>query len=618
MYIKQIKIVNYGPIENLDIEFPFDGANRPKPVVLVGKNGSGKSLLLSHIINGLIIGKGKAYPESPETKPGEVYKLRGPSYITAGKEFSFTQVNFDDLPPILELILCKRKGNFAQVPDGIAGADAKGLYDSLGPGEYTKYDCRLTQGSVKTILEENCVLYFPPDRFEDPAWLNESNLKSKAQYMDPRRLDGYSDRPIINHAPLNKNRNWLFELVYDWCVFDRYVAPTGDTKAPTRVVYRGPARDIYDNVLLAVRKIMNRGDNLRLGIGPRHDRDISVMMGDQAIVPNIFHLSSGETSLLNLFLSIIRDYDLTRAQFKATEDIRGIVVVDEIDLHLHTVHQYEILPSLIKRFPNVQFVVTSHSPLFLLGLQRVLGEDGFGVYSLPRGERISPDEFSEFGEVYQAFAATRRHMDAIRDAIRDAQKPLVFVEGETDRKYMEAAAKILGLNDLGNQMEFRSIGGGGKEVLKTAWRGITKLNGMRQSVVFLHDCDTGISDRSWPKSDPRAFRRMIKKVKSHPLQKGIENLFSRETLERAMKHKVDFIDVDEEHRKTTRGQKETVPEQWTVNEDEKTNLCNWFCKNGTPEDFQHFVPIFKMLQKTLNLPSEVPVQAGGIAEAQQP
>ena len=69
-------------------------------------------------------------------------------------------------------------------------------------------------------------------------------------------------------------------------------------------------------------------------------------------VPNIFQLSSGETSLLNIFLSIVRDFDLSGTQFSRAEDVRGIVVVDEVDLHLHAVHQYEILPSLIKMFPK--------------------------------------------------------------------------------------------------------------------------------------------------------------------------------------------------------------------------------------------------------------------------
>ena len=43
MYTKRIQIFHYGPIEDLDIEIPFNG-DSPKPVVLVGANGSGKNV----------------------------------------------------------------------------------------------------------------------------------------------------------------------------------------------------------------------------------------------------------------------------------------------------------------------------------------------------------------------------------------------------------------------------------------------------------------------------------------------------------------------------------------------------------------------------------------------
>ena len=94
MYTRRIQLANYGPIEKLDIAFPFEGET-PKPVVLVGENGSGKSILLSHIVNGLISAKGIAYPETPEVELGKVYKLRSSSYIKSGCEYYFGRVEFD-------------------------------------------------------------------------------------------------------------------------------------------------------------------------------------------------------------------------------------------------------------------------------------------------------------------------------------------------------------------------------------------------------------------------------------------------------------------------------------------------------------------------------------------
>ena len=166
-------------------------------------------------------------------------------------------------------------------------------------------------------------------------------------------------------------------------------------------------------------------------------------------------------SLLNLFLSILRDFDLCGLTFAKAEDIRGIVVVDEIDLHLHAVHQYEILPRLMRMFPRVQFVVTTHSPLFVLGLQNTLEGDGFGLYRLPQGTGIGSEEFGEFGDAYQAFTRTNTHSAEIRAEVEKAKKPLVFVDGTTDIKYLTRAAELLGWQNMLESIEIRDGRGDG-------------------------------------------------------------------------------------------------------------------------------------------------------------
>ena len=113
------------------------------------------------------------------------------------------------------------------------------------------------------------------------------------------------------------------------------------------------------------------------------------MKDEKTWIPNLFQLSTGEMQLLNLFLTIIRDFDLTDATSKDMSDIKGIIVIDEIDTHLHTSHQINILPELIASFPKVQFIITTHSPLFLIGLQRKLGDDGFSALQMPTGDRKS-------------------------------------------------------------------------------------------------------------------------------------------------------------------------------------------------------------------------------------
>ena len=114
-------------------------------------------------------------------------------------------------------------------------------------------------------------------------------------------------------------------------------------------------------------------------------------------------------------------------------------------------------------------------------------------------------------------------------------------------------------------------------------------------MVLLYDPESNAAQED----HGNVHRRIMPKCPSHPFAKGIEHLFDRKTLSRARKYKAAFIDIADAHQETIRGEIQQVPERWSVNPDEKTNLCNWLCKNGTAEDFRHFEPIFAMLEEVL-------------------
>ena len=197
MYAKRIQIVNYGPVDQLDITFPFEG-DAPKPVVLVGENGSGKSILLSHIVNGLISAQGIAYPETPEVEIGKVYKIRDSSYIKSGSEFYFARVDFEGELFIEEMRLARLKQEYPGAPAGLSGTDAQKAWE--GDESRTKRLFQLRIPSPKQ--RENRGHLFPELRsllshqtaLKIQQWLNEENLKAKAQYMDIKRFKGYTSR----------------------------------------------------------------------------------------------------------------------------------------------------------------------------------------------------------------------------------------------------------------------------------------------------------------------------------------------------------------------------------------------------------------------------------------
>ena len=604
MYTTRIRVSNYGPIDQLDINFPYSD-DTPKPVVLVGQNGSGKSILLSHIVNGLLIAKDITYPETTEVETGKVYKYRSGTYIKSGSEFYFARVDFEKDLFTEEMRLQRPRQEYSSIPNGLHKGDAIDAWNNIRPQETDYFTSFFSSGhdetirsTIKGIVSSNCLLYFPPNRFEEPAWLNRENLRSKAQYMDLKHLTGHTNRRLINYSPLQDNRDWLFDLIYDRSAFElqtRIIAFNKSVSLPVFVGHSGNATNIYDIALRIVRKVVNRSQGVRFGVGKRINRVVSIVENEKRLVPNIFQLSSGETSLLNLFLSILRDFDLSEVSLTNSDSIRGVVVVDEIDLHLHTIHQHTILPELIQMFPNVQFIITSHSPLLVLGLKNTLGRDGFALYQMPQGKPIAPEEFSEFSNAYNTVKRTNAFLGDIRKAVEATREPILFVEGTTDKKYLLAAAEHLGCQSVLNTIEIRD--GNGEPGLKTIWNRMPEqiLDLMPHTIVLLHDCDyTGENANKG-----NMFRRIIPRQWNHPLEKGIENLFSKDTLERARRHKSEFLNVRSAHTQTTRGICTKIPEKWSIDNNEKTNLCNWLCDNGTREDFQHFTEVFDLVDVIL-------------------
>ena len=371
MYVKRIQLINYGPIDRLDISFPFDG-DSPKPVVLVGENGSGKSILLSHIVNGLLLAKDNAFPHAREVREGQVYKLRSNSYIRVNREHYLARVDFENNIFVEEIRLVGPKRTVQSRIESQMGSDFKKLWGKLDPEENEKFNTNLRQNQeiLEKTFSNRCVLYFPPNRFEEPAWLNESNLTARARFMESKTLQGDTNRKVINYSPLLDNQNWLFEAIFDSRAFERQESyetlqlegEPRPTRFPVFSGHHGEATRSVEMALSLMARVLKMNRNLRLTIGRRGNRVVGISehddltFGENLIVPNIFQLSTGETSLLNLFISILRDYDLSGAEFSIMRDIRGVVIVDEIDLHLHAVHQYEILPELMRMFmvgPNV-------------------------------------------------------------------------------------------------------------------------------------------------------------------------------------------------------------------------------------------------------------------------
>lgn len=73
------------------------------------------------------------------------------------------------------------------------------------------------------------------------------------------------------------------------------------------------------------------------------------------------YLSSGFKTCIFIIWGVIREIQIRFPDLYA-KDFNGIILIDEIELHLHPEWQSKICNALISIFPNVQFIITTHSP----------------------------------------------------------------------------------------------------------------------------------------------------------------------------------------------------------------------------------------------------------------
>ena len=605
MFFKKVIIENVGPISNLEFEFPKDG-QKPKPVVVVGENGSGKSILLSYLVNSLIVGK-QTFFDDTEVEKGKVFKYITPKYISAGKHYSHSVIDFDSGDKVEEWQLSSSRSELENILEEIpTGARWNDIPRNENSFFESTFNANANADGTKSIFKEQCYLYFPPNRFEEPAWLNFANLKSKANYSNLKMVSGYSNRDLICTSPLKSNINWLLDVMLDLQVLDIQIQktllqiPGWHTSRRMFDVFcgfSGQSANIY-NAIQRVLKIVLRAGNskIQFGFENRHDRRISIAKDGKRWIPNLFQLSTGEVQLINLFLSIIRDYDLSFGQLNDLDDIKGIVIVDEIDSHLHTFHQKEVLPDLIKSFPNVQFIVTTHAPLFLIGMEEKFGEQGFDVINMPAGERVFPSDFSEFTAAYDAFRETAKYRDEMARRFSEYTKTAVLVEGDYDCRYLKKAAELLGRQALLKNIELASVDG--FRNLNNIWKGFAHIGteAFPNKIVLLYDCDTKEDEGE----GNNLYKRVIPLVEKNPIKTGVENLFPLATIEKVEKENSRYVDNHGERSNRIRGKDEKIPASRSINKDEKGNMCAWLCEHGEKQDFIGFQTAFDIIEEIVN------------------
>lgn len=162
--------------------------------------------------------------------------------------------------------------------------------------------------------------------------------------------------------------------------------------------------------------------NLRVEWGNKYDE---VLMDKYDLTGEINklalnQLSSGEKKLLGLLC------DLTRRLFIANPDSNplegnGIVLIDEIDVHLHPKWQKKVVPKLQDIFPNIQFIVTTHSPLVLNNIysKHIRALESGQVYSV--GDTFGHDNTDEMLQLMGVESEIKEKIKIIHRLLREGK-----------------------------------------------------------------------------------------------------------------------------------------------------------------------------------------------------
>ena len=130
------------------------------------------------------------------------------------------------------------------------------------------------------------------------------------------------------------------------------------------------------------------------------------------------------------------------------KNLPGIAIIDEIDVHLHISLQKKVLPFLIKAFPKIQFIVSTHSPFVITSTN-----NDTAIYDISSGEFFEEDLslYSNESIIKELF-----HIQDGNENLKALSDQLVhFIEVETPSHDLEVIQNLL--NEINKNFDKLSV-----------------------------------------------------------------------------------------------------------------------------------------------------------------
>lgn len=204
-------------------------------------------------------------------------------------------------------------------------------------------DRRVRAGGAVTLP---VITYYGTGRL----WLQPRDTERKRGGISKQelsRLEGYRDSIDDRISPRELTR-WL--------------------ERQDRIAYQERQEtDLSRVVREAMRSMMEHATNVRY-----HHQQLEVVVSFSDRAPQLFsHLSDGQRNILALAGDLATRMARLNPQFgeKVLTETPGVVLIDEIDLHLYPNWQRHVVRDLRRTFPKVQFIATTHSPQIVSEVQ---------------------------------------------------------------------------------------------------------------------------------------------------------------------------------------------------------------------------------------------------------